>query len=101
MENLLGFYTDYLISSTGQTSSKGLSPLLDNAVSHDKITHFLTNAGYDSKSLWQSVKPLISANESDRFYLIFDDCIIEKEYTDENPLICRHWDHAKSRSVRY
>ena len=100
MEKLLDFYTDYLISSTGQTSATGLSALLDNAVSHDRFTRFLANAEYESKTLWQSVKPLVRANESDMSCLVFDDCIIEKTYTDENDLIGWHWDHSKSRSVK-
>jgi hypothetical protein len=53
MKNLLELYTDYLISSNGQTSATGLSEMLDNAIRQDSITRFLTNAGYDSKSLWQ------------------------------------------------
>jgi hypothetical protein len=32
--------------------------------------------------------------------LIFDDCIIEKAYTDENDLICWHWDHSKGRNIK-
>jgi hypothetical protein len=100
MEKLLDFYTDYLISSTGQTSATGLSRLLDNVISHDSITRFLSHAGYDSKSLWQSVKPLVRLHQSAAACLVFDDCIIEKQYTDENPLICWHWDHAKGRNVK-
>lgn len=32
--------------------------------------------------------------------MIFDDFIIEKAYTDENDLICWHWDHSKKRNVK-
>ena len=100
MEKLLDLYTDYLISSTSQTSATGLSRLVDNEISHDSITRFLTTSGYDSQSLWQSVKPLVRQHESENACLVFDDCIIEKAYTDQNPLICWHWDHAKGRSVK-
>jgi DDE superfamily endonuclease len=100
MEKLLDFYTDYLISSTCQTSATGLSRLLDNEISHDTFTRFLTHSGNDSKSLWQSVKPLVRANETDDACLVFDDCIIEKQYTDENALIAWHYDHAKGRNVK-
>jgi hypothetical protein len=31
---------------------------------------------------------------------IFDDSIEEKPYTDENDIICWHWDHSKNRSVK-
>ena len=32
--------------------------------------------------------------------LIFDDTIQEKPYTDENDLICWHYDHSQSRTVK-
>jgi hypothetical protein len=40
-KSLLDLYTDYLISSFGQTSATGLSQLLDGEVSHDQVTRFL------------------------------------------------------------
>ena len=43
MDKLLDFYTDYLISSTRQTIATGLSRLLDNVISHDCITRFLSS----------------------------------------------------------
>ncbi len=100
MEKMMDFYTDYLISSTSQTSATGLSRLLDNTVSHDSITRFLSTNHFDSKSLWTSVKPLVRNHENINACLVFDDCIIEKQYTDENSLICWHWDHAKGRSTK-
>ena len=53
-----------------------------------------------SKTLWQSVKSLVRTHQRESACLVFDDCIIEKSYTHENPLICWHWDHAKQRSVK-
>jgi hypothetical protein len=100
MKNLLDFYTDYLISSTSQTSATGLSNLLDNEISHDDVTRFLSGSDFDNKTLWQSVKPIVREHESDAACLVFDDCIIDKQYTDENDLICWHWDHAKKRNVK-
>ena len=38
---MLEIYSDYLISSFGQTSATVLSRLLDGKVSHDQITRFL------------------------------------------------------------
>jgi hypothetical protein len=97
---IIGFYTDYLISSTSQTSATGLSRLLDNTVSHDSITRFLSTNHFDSKSLWTSVKPLVREHENANACLVFDDYIIEKQYTDENSLICWHWDYAKGSSTK-
>jgi len=100
MENILELYSDYLISSNSQTSATGFSSVLDGEISHDKITRFLKNSQFDNKSLWLSVKSLIREHETEDACLIFDDCITEKQYTDENDIICWHWDHAKGRNVK-
>lgn len=100
MDKNLDLYTDYLISSFGQTSATGLSKLLDNIIHHDSFTRLLSNSDFDSKSLWTSVKPLVHEHQNPEGYLIFDDSIIEKLYTDENDLICWHWDHSKGRNVK-
>ncbi len=100
MEKLLDLYSDYLLCSTRQTSATGLSFLLDGTVSHDQVTRFLSGQDFDSKSLWLSVKPLIRQYENPQGCLIFDDTIIEKQYMDENELICWHWDHSKGRNTK-
>ncbi len=100
MENLLDLYTDYLISSFGQTSATGLSRLVDNEIKHDSVTRLLSNSDFSSKTLWQTIKPLVRKHQAEDACLIFDDVIIEKAYTDENDLICWHWDHSKKRNVK-
>lgn len=57
MEKLLDLYTDYLLSSFGQTSATGLSNMLDNVIKHDHFTRLLSESKFDSKYLWLSVKP--------------------------------------------
>ncbi|MGI4875497.1 MAG: IS701 family transposase [Janthinobacterium lividum] len=101
----LDLYTDYLLSSTGPTSATGLSRLVDGALSHDQITRWLNATYLDSKELWTHAKPLIRQVErqlvADEFaVLIVDDSIVEKTHTDENTLICTHYDHSKNRYVR-
>jgi hypothetical protein len=100
MDKLLDLYTDYLLSSFGQTSATGLSNMLDNVIKHDHFTRLLTESNFDSKYLWLSVKPLVREHQTEDGCLIFDDSIIEKPYTDENDMICWHWDHSKSRNVK-
>lgn len=100
METTLDLYTDYLIANFGQSSATGLSALVDNAISHDSVTRLLQSSGYGSKLLWQKVKPLVKAHQTSSGCLVFDDTIIEKEYTDENELICWHFDHSKQRNVK-
>lgn len=77
MQDILDLYTDYLLSSSGQTSSTGLSRLLNGAISHDSITRFLSSNNFGSRELWQKVKPLVREYEKDEGCLIFDDIIIE------------------------
>jgi len=100
MEDTLDLYTDYLLSSFGQASAMGLSRLVDGQLSHDSITRFLSGKALSSSTLWQSVKPLVRSHERQDACLIFDDVIIEKPYTDENEMVCWHYDHAKARSVK-
>jgi hypothetical protein len=99
-EKLLDLYTDYLISSFGQVTATGLSRLLDGEVSHDQITRFLASEPKRSADLWRIAKPLVRQIESDSGVIVIDDSIEEKEYTDENELICWHWDHSKGRNVK-
>jgi hypothetical protein len=47
----LELYTDYLISNSGYATATGLSSMLDGAVSHDKVTRFLSEREYTSKDL--------------------------------------------------
>ena len=99
-KQLLELYSDYLLSSFGATTATGLSALVDGALSHDQVTRFLSGADYDGKTLWQQVKPLVRAIQQADGVLIVDDTIQEKPYTDENDLICWHYDHSQQRSVK-
>jgi len=96
----LELYTDYLLSSFGQTTATGLSALVDNAVSHDQITRFLSGSDFGSLELWLLVKPTVRSTESEDGVLIFDDTIQEKPWTDENEIITWHFDHSKNRTVK-
>jgi hypothetical protein len=105
MKTDLDLYTDYLISSFGQTTATGLSAMLDKAVSHDDVTRFLRLVESGSKQLWEQVKPLVRQVEKgltpeEQGCLVIDDCIIEKAYTDENGLVTVHYDHSKDGYVK-
>jgi hypothetical protein len=97
---LLDLYTDYLISSFGPTTATGLSRLVNGEVSHDQVTRFLASPPKTSADLWRIVKPMLHQVESPDGVLILDDSIEEKPYTDENDLICWHWDHSNQRHVK-
>lgn len=88
---LLDLYSDYLISSFGQTTATRLATLLGGSVSHDKITRFLASQPRTSADLWKVVKPYVrqiqsedsenSEDEAQEDALIVDDSIAEKSLT--------------------
>ena len=100
MDEIAEIYSDYLIASFGLTTATGLSNVLDGEISHDRITRFLSGKLKTSKDLWQFVKPLIREIETGSGCLIIDDSIEEKPYTDENDIICWHYDHSKQTNVK-
>src|SRR6476646_12041173 len=91
---LLDLYSDYLISAFGQTTATGLATLLDGQVSHDRVQRLLAGTKRTSSDLWQTVKPHVRAIQHTDGVLIIDDSIAEKPYTDENDIICWHYDHT-------
>lgn len=96
----LDLYTDYLLSTFGAATATGLSAMVDGDVSHDQVTRFLSAQEYTSKDLWQQVKSTVRSIERDDGVLIFDYTIQEKAWTDENELMCWHFDHCSGRTVR-
>lgn len=99
-KSLLDLYTDYLLSSFGATTATGLSRLLDGEISHDAVTRFLSEEVKTSANLWRVAKPLGRQIERSDGVMIIDDSIEEKPHTDENELICWHFDHSKNRQVK-
>jgi hypothetical protein len=97
---LLDIYTDYLISSFGLTTGTGLSQLLNGAISHDRVQRFLAEPARSGKDLWQVVKPLVRQMQADDGVIIVDDSISEKPHTDENDIICWHYDHSSGQTIK-
>jgi len=97
---VLDLYTDYLMSSFGQTTATGLSTLLDGSLSHDRISRFLAAEEFNSATLWQLVKPLARQVQQDDAVLIIDDSVEAKPYSDESELICWHYDHTTKQTIK-
>ncbi len=97
---LLDIYSDYLISAFGLTTATGLAAALDGQISHDRIQRFLADTPRTSADLWRVVKPHVRTLQRHDGVLILDDSIAEKPYTDENDIVCWHYDHAKDRTVK-
>ncbi len=100
MINIFDLYTDYLQISLGLSTATGLSKIVDNAVSHDQVTRMLANYEINSKTLWLNVKSLVRQHEHIDGCLIFDDSIIHKPHTDENDIVCWHYDHTVGKAVK-
>ncbi|MCP4667752.1 MAG: transposase [Deltaproteobacteria bacterium] len=99
-KEMLDLYSDYLISSFSYTTATGLSRLLDGAITHDRVTNFLAESNFTSKDLWKLAKKDIREIESGEGVVVFDDTIQEKKHTDENEIICWHYDHSEGRKVK-
>jgi len=99
-QEILDLYADYLISSFGPTTATGMSELLQGELSHDQVSRMLASPKMTNKDWWRKIKPHVRAIERDDGLLIIDDSIVEKPYTDENDIICWHYDHAKGRTVK-
>lgn len=84
----------------GLATATGLSNILENQISHDKITRFINTVNGNSKTLWREVKPIIRKLENDNGWILIDDTIEEKLYTDESTMICWHYSHSKHRHVK-
>ena len=100
MKQMLDLYSDYLLASFSQTSATGLSNLMNGDISHDQVTRFLSQEKKTSRDLWRVVKPFVKKIQSAEGVLIIDDSIEEKPYTDENDIVCWHYDHSKNRSIK-
>ena len=99
-KEILDLYTDYLISSFGPTTATGLSKLMAGEISHDQVSRMLASPKTTSKEWWLMVKPQVRKIEQADGLMILDDSIEEKPYTDENEIVCWHYDHSKGRAVK-
>jgi hypothetical protein len=99
-KEILDLYTDYLLSSFGQTTATGLSKMTEGAISHDQVSRMLASPKMTSKEWWRMVKPQVRKIEQSDGVMIIDDSIVEKPYTDENEIICWHYDHTKGRNIK-
>lgn len=100
MDNFIDDYTNYLISSITYTTATGLAKILD--ISHDKVTRALSKCDLDGNTvLWYAKKYIDETTHSKEYItLTIDDTVQEKRYTNENNLICYHFDHTVGRSVK-
>lgn len=99
-QQMADLYSDYLLASFGATTATGLSQLLEGEVSHDQVTRYLSGTKKTAADLWRTVKPFVRQGQTEHGVLIIDDSIEEKPYTDENDIVCWHYDHSKDRLLK-
>ena len=96
---MINIYSDFLITTFGQASATNLSKALDNEISHDAITQFLSEKLLTSREYWKLVKPTIRQYESENAFIVIDDFILEKPSSEQNTVISYNFDHTINRSV--
>ena len=99
-QQIADLYSDYLLASFGATTATGLSDLLEGDISHDQVTRYLAGPQKRASDLWRTVKAFVREIQSVEGGLILDDSIEEKPYTDENDIVCWHYDHSKDRMLK-
>jgi DDE superfamily endonuclease len=99
-QRIADLYSDYLLASFGVTTATGLSELLEGDISHDQVTRYLAGPKKTASDLWRTVKAFVREVQTEAGVLIIDDSIEEKPYTDENDIVCWHYDHAKDRLLK-
>jgi len=99
LEKLVDIYTDYLIVTNGSATATDVSQTIDNAISHDSFTRMLKEGEFNSKYLWHKVKKTVREIQSEEGSFL-DDTIVEKQYLDENEIVCWHYDHTKGKNVK-
>lgn len=80
MQTTLDLYTDYLLSSFGQTTATGLARLTDGAVGHDAVPGLLNHLEGNNRTLWQYVKPLIRQIQEPDCVLLTNDSVAHKPH---------------------
>jgi hypothetical protein len=99
-QRIADLYADYLLASFGATTATGLSDLLEGEVSHDQVTRYLAGTKKTASDLWRTVKAFVRDVQAEAGVVILDDSIEEKPYTDENEIVCWHYDHSKDRLLK-
>ena len=100
VNNPTDLYGESLMISQGQVSCTGLSSLMEGSISHDQFTRLLSSGYMNEEYLWKSAKPICHEIRSKDAVFIIDESMEAKPYTDENELICWHYDHAMGKNIK-
>ncbi|MBW4450252.1 MAG: transposase [Spirirestis rafaelensis WJT71-NPBG6] len=81
-------YCQYLLSSQINYTITNLANHLKE-ISHDQINRYLRREKLTPRLLWENAKPLIKVSQNG--YVIFDDTVIDKRYSEEIELARRQY----------
>jgi hypothetical protein len=93
-------YIEYLIATPGNYTCTNLADHLEGeaAVSHDTISDYLRREKLTPRGLWEVVQPLV-VDDPDS-YLILDDSVQDKRYSQKIELVRRQYSGAEHGLVR-
>lgn len=89
-------YCQYLLSSQTNFTVTNLAEHLQQ-FSHDTINRYLSNEKLTPRLLWENVKPLICPDAEG--YLIFDDTVLDKRYSEAIELVRRQYSGSEHRVI--
>jgi SRSO17 transposase len=88
---------EYLLNTPVNYTCSNLAEHLDG-VSHDVVSDFLQQGRMTAKRLWELVEPLL--NDSEQAYLIVDDSVQNKQYSQHIGLVRHQYSGAEHGLVR-
>lgn len=90
-------YCQYLLSSQINYTLTNLADHLE-ATTHDQINRYLRREKLTPRLLWEKVKLLIQVSE--KAYIIFDDTVLDKRYSEDIELTRRQYSGNEHRVLR-
>jgi Transposase DDE domain len=90
-------YCQYLLSSPINYTVTNLADHLDG-ISHDRINRYLRGEKLTPRLLWDNLKALVQT--SDDAYLLFDDTVLDKQYSSAIELTRRQYSGNEHRVIR-
>jgi hypothetical protein len=90
-------YIEYLISTPINYTCSNLAEHLEN-MSHDAVSDYLRRDKLTARHLWDLVAPLLQ--DSEAAYLIVDDSVQNKQYSQKIELVKKQYSGAEHGLVR-
>ena len=90
-------YCQYLLSSQINYTLTNLADHLET-ISHDQINRYLRREKLTPRLLWEQVQPVILLHENG--YIIFDDTVIDKRYSEDIELTRRQYSGNEHRVIK-